>query len=210
MGMGGLTTWKALPGTGFAKEEKGREVGGEERGGAMGMKPTVGEEVSSLLSACLLDQEKALSWEPGEVSGERSGGGVEDTPLVIAWINWGGGPFTGEVTAFGFSNPLVELPAVVTMGTGPPILMPRTSSRSELLLESLPESSESLLLEELELLDEGLLAAAAEVRGGMGFLVPPFCSIGSWTAACWRAWTCSSCWVWDATGCWEEETWLFL
>ena len=179
--------WKALPGMGLAKEEKGREAGGEERGGAMGMKPMEGEEVSSLLSVCLLDQEKALSWALGEMRGERRGGGVEDTPLVMAWISCGG-PFTGEVTAFGFSNPLIELPAVVTIGTGPPIFMVPTS---ELLLESLPESSESLLLEELELLEEGLLAV---VRGGIGFLALPFCSIGSCCAAWWRTWACvSSC-----------------
>ena len=183
--MGGFTTWKALPGMGFAKEEKGREEGGEERGGAMGMKPTEGEEVWSPLSMCLLDQEKALNWEPGEVSGERRGGGVEDTPLVIAWISWGG-PFTGEVTAFGLTSPLTELPAVVTIGTGPPIFMAPALLRSELLLDSLPESSESLLLDELELLEEGLLAV---VRGGIVFFVLP---LGSCCATWWSTWACSS------------------
>lgn len=64
------------------------------------------------------------------------------------------GTFTGEAMALGLTSWLASLVVtLVTIGTGLPVSM----ASSPELVESLPESSELLLLEELELLEDELL-----------------------------------------------------
>ena len=105
------------------------------------------------------DQRKRAACEEaalaGEVRGERRGpwGGEEAARRSRVGMSWGG-TFTGEEMAFGRTScgPPAGRGILRTIETGPPVSMAASPSLLELLLlDSLPDSSESLLEEELEL-----------------------------------------------------------
>ena len=107
----------------------------------------------------------------GEVKGERRGGGWTWTGEDVCTSSAGGTVFIGDVMAFGFGRSAALAATDMMIGRGAPTSIPS----GELLPDSLPESSESLLDDELELLLEeldllrltsGLLAA--EEEGGRG------------------------------------------
>ena len=115
-----------------------------------------------------LDQRNRVTCDcvPGEwVRGERRGVWEveEDKGVSLIGISFGGA-FTGETMALGRTScgAPAGMGTLWTIGTGPPVSM--VSSRLVLeLLDSLTESSESLLLEELEL-ELARLCAASAVR----------------------------------------------
>ena len=92
-----------------------------------------------------------------------------DTPPLI---NEGGVSLTGERMALGRGKSLEDL-TVDTICTGLPTSPVTTASLSEMLEDSLPESPDSLALDELELLDEEeelflpLFFTEVEIRGGI-------------------------------------------
>lgn len=157
-----LTTWNALladPGC-LLSREKGRDDGGEVRGGAIGVNPTLELFPDDMLPDGLVQVKPGDSAEDvapataslGEVKGERRGGGGIGTGEEDVCISMAGGTvFIGDVIAFGFGRPADFAADDIIIGRVPPTSIPS----GELLPDSLAESSESLLEEELELvLDE--------------------------------------------------------
>lgn len=151
----GLNTWKALTlAPGLFNEEKGRAEDGEVRGEDRGANPPTSETImsgefpSALVMPC--------DWFHPENAGcgdTTAGGGVSTLPF----ISMGGAILTGDRIALGRGR----LPALFTEETsctGPfptsllvsPVSM---ASSSDPLDRSLPDSPESLLLEELDVLD---------------------------------------------------------
>jgi hypothetical protein len=154
---GGLVTnWKALP-----EEDLEREVG--DASGTIDTNPKLG--MASLPepgTTARLDQRNLVATPPGGVADNGEEVGPPPTPpegCSPMEISFGGGALTGETMAFGRRS--CGAPAgtgtLWTMGTGPPVSMadPSSSSSSSRLDpevdDSLAESSESLLLVELEL-----------------------------------------------------------
>ena len=152
------TTWKALladPGC-LDNREKGRDDGGEVRGGAIGMNPVAELLPDDMLPDGFVQVNPGDSGSVveapsrGEVKGERrGGGGMEDDGVCTSKA--GGTVFIGDVMAFGFGKSADFFAADdMIIGRAPPTSIPS----GELLPDSLPESSESLLDEELELLED--------------------------------------------------------
>lgn len=145
----GLNTWKALvPAPGLFNEEKGRDEDGE-------VTPPTSDDISGEFPSLLLTP---CVWFHPENAGcgdtTTAGGGVEMPPLS----NMGGAILTGDRIAFGRGKSL-ELLTEETIWTGPfptpPPLVPSVSmsSSSDPLDRSLPDSPESLLLDELDVLE---------------------------------------------------------
>lgn len=148
----GLKTWKALaPAPGLFNEENGRAEDGEETTGA---NPPTSDDISGECPSLLL---MPCDWFHPENAGcgeMTAGGGVGTPPLN----NMGGAILTGDRIAFGRGRSL-ELLTEETIWTGPfptpPPLVFSVSmaSSSDPLDRSLPDSPESLLLDELEVLE---------------------------------------------------------
>ncbi len=156
----GLNTWNALFPV-LPSDEKGREEEGDDRGGASGRKPAlgsmfgVGEMLSSMdFGDCVQFEKAAWVWFcRGET---KTGGETRGAPIVGEveagiFSSMGGVSFTGERMALGRGRSLDVL-TVDTILTGPLLLAVLSSSME--LEDSLPESLDSLPLEELELLEE--------------------------------------------------------
>lgn len=146
-------------------KEKGRDEGGEVKGGAIGVKPVVELFPVDMLppglvqvkpggSVVLVDPTDATWPSRGEVKGERRGGGGIGAAEDDVWTSKAGGTvLIGDVIAFGFGRSADFFAAAdMIIGRDPLTSMPS----GELLPDSLPESSESLLEDELELLLEEL------------------------------------------------------
>lgn len=149
---GGLVTnWKALPEEGFV-----REVG--DIRGAIDTNPIVGMASPPDCTETRFDQRNLVAPPPvGVANGEEAEPPMTEDCSPMG-ISFGGGALTGETMALGRRS--CGAPAgtgtLWTMGTGPPVSIPAPSSSSSSRLdpeeeESLAESSESLLLDELEL-----------------------------------------------------------